>query len=394
MRPTVYLTAAAALAAASLLAPHTAAAQDAGSRRTYETLVQALGPGGVSIWRSDDSTRAVLGISLAPARSSSDTIGVRIADVAEDGPAAKAGIEEGDRIVSIDGTTLRVDPADADDPVFRDLGSRRLQRALAKHKPGDEVSLVVQRGRETRTVRVKTVAASSLEPSRAYGVGFGPGGSTIFRSGASARAWADSIRTRMEQRPALGLTVGTTGSRRDTLGLFVSSVATDGPAEKAGIVEGARIAGIDGVDLRLSRDDAEDPEFSALRARRFTRELEKHKAGDDITLRVWQSGSLRTLTVKAARAADVWKNRSGFAFSFGDGDGAIALPRTPVAPLLPSTPMRMDVPSLRVLPRTWMSAPVRPALPRASVRTTSFVTPRVVVPRAVAVPRARRVIEM
>ena len=58
MRPTVYLTAAAALAAASLLSPNAAAAQDAGGRRTYETLVQGFGPGGVSVWRGDDSTRA------------------------------------------------------------------------------------------------------------------------------------------------------------------------------------------------------------------------------------------------------------------------------------------------------------------------------------------------
>jgi hypothetical protein len=133
-------------------------------------------------------------------------------------------------------------------------------------------------------------------------------------------------------------------------------------------VEGARIAAIGDVDLRVSRDDVEDPEFAGARARRFTRELEKRKPGDDVALRVWQNGAVRTVTVKVGRAADVWKNRGGFAFSFGDGDGAIMLPR--VAPLAPAEPF-VTTPRARVLPRTWMSAPP-----------------------AVEVPRVRRIVDM
>jgi predicted metalloprotease with PDZ domain len=360
MRPTVYLTsaAAAALAAAVLAVPSRAAAQD-----VYR------------IWRSgDDSTRAVLGVSLAPARGRADTLGARVSDVAEDGPAAKAGIEEGDRIVSIDGTALRVDPADADDPIFSDLASRRLQRALAKHKPGDEVTLGVRHDGATRSVRVKTVSAAQLDDTRDFGLLAGRAGGVGFsRALRNGRLSFDSLRARLEDRPALGLTVGATGNRRDTLGLFVSGVASDGPAEKAGIVEGARIAAIGDVDLRVSRDDAEDPEIAAIRARRFTRELEKKKPGDDVALRVWQNGSVRTVTVKAARAADVYKNRNGFAFSFGDGDGTFVMPR--IAPLAPAAPL-VTTPMVRVLPRTWMSAPVRPAVPRATYRTTTLPAPR------------------
>ena len=41
-----------------------------------------------------------------------------------------------------------------------------------------------------------------------------------------------------------------TGSSRDTLGVFVMSVEDGGPAAKAGIEEGTRIASINGVDVR------------------------------------------------------------------------------------------------------------------------------------------------
>ena len=46
----------------------------------------------------------------------------------------------------------------------------------------------------------------------------------------------------------LGVSTSTAGER-DTLGLFVSAVTPGGPAEKAGIEEGHRIAAINGVSL-------------------------------------------------------------------------------------------------------------------------------------------------
>jgi serine protease Do len=402
MRPTVFMLGTAAALAASAIPSH---AQD--DRRDREVYVRSFGDGS-NVWSmTDDRDRPVLGVSLAPSRGREDTLGVRVLTITDDGPAAKAGIEEGDRIISIDGTTLKVDPADAEDPLFRDLASRRLQRALGKHKPGDEVTLVVQRGRESRTVKVKTVAAADLSASRAFG--FGPA-STIIRGATSARALRDSLEARSERRPALGLSVGTTGGRRDTLGLFVNSVAADGPAEKAGIVEGVRIAAINGVDLRLSKEDVEDPEFASLRSRRFSRELEKAKPGDDVSLRVWQNGAYRTVTVKAGRAADVYKNRRGFSFSFGDGDGVFVMPpMAPMAPMLPAAPIAPRAPFVEMFPRTRFleAMPVRPAAPAARARAlvttaraqafrgSALRSPSVrVAPRAVAMPRYRRTVEM
>lgn len=401
MRPTVFLLGtAAALAASSTPFPTDAHAQDRDStdRRVREVYARAFGGDGVAMWSlADERDRPVLGISLAPARGREDTLGVRVLTVTDDGPAAKAGIEEGDRIVSIDGTALRIDPADAEDPLFRDLGSRRLQRALAKHKPGDEVSLVVQRGRESRTVKVKTVAAADLRSSRGYAYALGPRGTTVFGGAASARELLDSARARSERRPALGLTLGASGSRRDTLGLFVTAVAADGPAEKAGIVEGARIASINGVDVRLTPEDADDPELASLRSRRFTRELEKAKPGDDVSLRVWQNGAYRTLSVKAGRAADVYKGRRGFSFSFGEGGDGVYLmpPMPPLAPTAPRTPIAPRAPLLQTFPRTRIleTSSLAPAA-RARVQAMRSIPRATLAPRAVRAVRARRTVDM
>ena len=53
----------------------------------------------------------------------------------------------------------------------------------------------------------------------------------------------------LQKRPAIGVQLGATGSVRDSIGVFVSRVTPNGPAEKAGIVEGDRIVSINGVDL-------------------------------------------------------------------------------------------------------------------------------------------------
>jgi serine protease Do len=292
-----------------------------------------------------NADRAMLGLSLG----SSDERGVRVLDVQQGGPAEKAGIAEGDRIVQINETSLTLSREDADDPELRGVGERRLRRVLGAVKPGDEVTLVVARESGRRTLRVKTVAASSLASSLAGEpevrvFGNGPTRGFIFGDSASRgeverrmRAWRDSARVQAERRPALGLALQPSGSVRDTLGLFVGSVTEGGPAEKAGLVEGDRIAAINGVDVRVPRDDVEDDMAGGARATRFTRELRKAKPGDDVRLRVWTDGRYRDVTVKAGRAADVFKYQDGDMIRFG-GDGMFTLPMPPRAPLAPSAP--------------------------------------------------------
>src|SRR6202140_3327663 len=74
----------------------------------------------------------------------------------------------------------------------------------------------------------------------------------------------------MAKRAALGLELRTTGTRRYTLGVFVEAVTPKGPAETAGIIEGDRIASINGVDLRPSAADTEDSYAEGLAATRLS----------------------------------------------------------------------------------------------------------------------------
>src|SRR5207237_10731993 len=110
---------------------------------------------------------------------------------------------------------------------------RRLSRELEELEPGDDVGVRVYASGQTKTLKIKTVAPEDLYMSRA----------------TSSR--------QNDERATLGIDLAMTGSSRDSLGVFVMSVVDGGPAAKAGIEEGRRIASINGVALRgtTSRDN-------------------------------------------------------------------------------------------------------------------------------------------
>ncbi|HEY0996739.1 MAG TPA: PDZ domain-containing protein [Gemmatimonadaceae bacterium] len=316
-------TMAGAVALLSLIALAPAGAQDtkAPERGREERRVEIRrGPGGVYVARTA-APRAVLGVTIGASGNLRDTLGVLVSMLSDDGPAEKAGIEEGDRIQAINGVSLRLSAADADDEEMAGLGQRRLTRELAKVKPGDDVELRVLHANQVRTVRVKT--ANSEE----------------FYKRASAAVWRDE----QENRAALGIAIGSTGSRRDTLGVLVTGADDEGPAAKAGIFEGARIAEINGVNLRVAKEDVEDGWASSSRAQRLQRELRKVKAGDNVTLRVWQDGQYRTVQVKTVKASELPRRRMMFI-----GDGIAPMPPMPPMPAMAPMAPRPPMPEIRL----------------------------------------------
>ena len=137
---------------------------------------------------------------------------------------------------------------------------------------------------QTRSVKVKTVDPDSLY--------------------AGERRM---VRNTMDDRATLGVGIASTGSKRDTLGVFIMSVDEEGPAAKAGIEEGARIASINGVDLRVSREDAGDDFVSGTRLNRLEREMNKVKPGDAVELKLYQNGQTRTVKVTTVPVAQLNK---------------------------------------------------------------------------------------
>lgn len=129
---------------------------------------------------------------------------------------------------------------------------------------------------------------------------------------------SDSLMRRMSfrmdsvfaNRAALGLEVRSTGNKRDTLGVFVEGVTSKGPAEAAGIVEGDRIASINGIDLRTAAADADDEFDSGIGARRLSREVQKLAPGARVSLRVYSGGRFREVQVTAGKASDLMRLRT------------------------------------------------------------------------------------
>jgi serine protease Do len=284
-----------------------------------------------------DPDRARLGVSIE-STGIGDTLGVRVADVTEGGPAEKAGIRSGDRITAINGVNLRVSREDAEDESMGGVAQRRLTRELARREAGDTVELRVVRDGAERTVRLATVSAADLEPSL-----------------QTASRW----KRESADRASLGVGLAGSGSARDTLGVFVTSIAADGPADKAGIEEGDRIVAINGVDLRVPREDAGDWAASNARVRRLSRELEKVKPGDEVELRVLRAGQGRTVKVKTASARDI--GRAGLnTWMIGGDEGMRGFSFDGVAPLPPLPPL----PPMAPLPPEATVPPDAPRAPR------------------------------
>lgn len=126
----------------------------------------------------------------------------------------------------------------------------------------------------------------------------------------------------LRKRAALGIQLQPTHTKRDTLGVFIGRVTPGGPAELAGVIEGERIAAINGVDLKVAAADIEDNYMAGLPAHRLTREVAKLAPGSRVNLRVYSGGRYRDVQVTAGSQFDMMKNGGvGFGYMFGSEGG-------------------------------------------------------------------------
>jgi len=279
--------------------------------------------------------RPMIGVTTNQESERADTLGLLVEDVRRGSPADRAGLKDGDRIQRVNGVNLRADRADAGEEDYDGVLNRRLSREIEKTEAGKTVELVVLSEGRTRTITVTPVKASELYESA---------GGYLFSSSSDDRA-------------VLGISTGANGSPRDTLGVFVASVTTDGPADKAGIIEGDRIASINGVSLRVSREDAGDAQVSNARADRLRRELAKLDAGAVAELVIVTAGRSRTVRVTTMKASDL------------PGNDAVW---SGVMPLLERTPMPARAPRGVLTPSVAPTPPTPPA-PAGALRMKSRV---------------------
>jgi hypothetical protein len=162
-------------------------------------------------------------------------------------------------------------------------------------------------------------------------------GDSAFASGIFYRM--DSV---MAKRAALGLELRTTGTRRDTLGVFVEAVTPKGPAEAAGIVEGDRIAAINGVDLRTSAADVDDSYTNEIASHRLTREVQKLTPGSRVNLRIYSGGRFRDVGVVAGKASDVMRLGNRFNIRVPGPEGMMRLDGPGVMMLRPDMPLMRE----------------------------------------------------
>jgi S1-C subfamily serine protease len=262
-----------------------------------------------------DPARVAIGVTTISSANSRDTLGVLVTSVRTGSPAEKAGIGEGDRIAAINGVSLKLAPSDIDEYEMAGAMSRRLTRELNKLKVGDEVELRLYTNGQNKTIRVKTIAPEDLYSSI-------------------------STRRPDSERATLGLNIGMTGSARDTIGVFVMSVEDGGPAAKAGVEEGSRIASINGVDVRGRRDlDAEDYVLRTANVSRLEREIAKVKPGEDVDLRVYYNGQYKNLKVKSVALSDLPRRNRSMTIIGGDNFMDLRMPPTPMPPVVSRMPL-------------------------------------------------------
>ncbi len=221
--------------------------------------------------RTITANGAYLGITPHYDSGAADTLGLLVQDVETGMAADKAGIRRGDRLVSIDGIDLRVDPGDLGDSAGEVLPESRLRRFLARKKAGDAADVVVHADgrKETRHVVL---------------------------SGSPLSRTLSSMRERTGRR-VLGVSFSQRGSMRDTAGLLIADISSGGAADRAGLNEGDRVVSIDGADLRVSTADAGSSEGVEARISRLRRALDAAKDSQPVRLEVLSDGRRRTQSV-------------------------------------------------------------------------------------------------
>uniref|UniRef100_A0A8C3M853 Uncharacterized protein n=1 Tax=Geospiza parvula TaxID=87175 RepID=A0A8C3M853_GEOPR len=180
-----------------------------------------------------------LGISIAGGKGST---GIFISRVSEEGPAARAGVRVGDKLLEVNGVSLHC--------------AEHHVAVEALRGSGSSVSMTVLRERMVEPENAITV--TPLRPEDDYSPRERRGG-LRFPEGPEAAAERFST-CLMRNEKGLGFSIaggqGSTPYRAGDTGIFISRIAEGGAAHRDGILRvGDRVISINGVDMTEARHD-------------------------------------------------------------------------------------------------------------------------------------------
>jgi len=211
--------------------------------------------------------------------------GALVVSVDANSPASAAGIKQGDVILSVDGTNLT--------PT-----SSSLADLVAAHKSGDKVTLSVKSGTTTNNV---TVTLGDKNGTAYLGVQY----QQPFAATASGAVPNGQVGPRFRFNGPVGVA-----------GIYVDSVVSGGPADKAGLKQGDVISKLDGTAVTNTTD--------------FINAIGGHKVGDTVTLSVTHQGSATSSDITVTLAENPQSaGKAYLGVSISDG-------KAPVMPRLPN----------------------------------------------------------
>jgi len=242
------------------------------------------------------------------------TNGVFVVEVEKDSAAQKAGLQSGDQIISVDGQALDADHS--------------LSDLIGAHKPGDQVSLEVQRAASSETV---TLEATLGENPHKAGAGY----LGVRVTGQRFRAPTDG----QPQMPFFGHPNGDDGSLAPNMlpdgvqqGALVVNVVADSPAAQAGLQPGDVIKAVNEQEITATMT--------------LPQALANFKPGDKVTLTVARTGEKDDLKLTATLGEN--PNQAGKAYlgvraaliqrrdGSGNQDFPFDFPGLPFGPNIPS----------------------------------------------------------
>ncbi|NXF27602.1 SCRIB protein, partial [Rhodinocichla rosea] len=189
-----------------------------------------------------------LGISIAGGKGSTpykgDDEGIFISRVSEEGPAARAGVRVGDKLLEVNGVSLHC--------------AEHHVAVEALRGSGSSVSMTVLRERMVEPENAITV--TPLRPEDDYSPRERRGGLRFPESPEAAAATERFSTCLMRNEKGLGFSIaggkGSTPYRAGDTGIFISRIAEGGAAHRDGILRvGDRVISINGVDMTEARHD-------------------------------------------------------------------------------------------------------------------------------------------